>query len=311
MGRIKDGQLSLDYDVPRNENFLRHNTSMFIQDLSISKYSIKNEYLSLSLITEVEEDITNFLVNNITTFRYRNNYWSRRSNFSDEILELIETISNQLINKGFCVFEKIYDEGKLARLKVVVGEYKIKRNNIIQIIPNDIASKIKSNTRVFIPKEKCFILEFPKRLCSSKDYLYILKKMAEIDAKYPMFSILNPSNLSKVNGYDAMKHRYKLDLALRQLTKKISWHHRAQFSSRDKFSNYYSTLKSLKFRRTKIILLNHIFDFIKSIIEEIFDGTTLDISYTKSLDEINKIIKDYEKGIFTNDQHLKIIKEFM
>ncbi|WP_422104486.1 hypothetical protein [Winogradskyella sp.] len=311
MGKFEEGQLSLDYDVPRNDNFLRHNTFMFIEDLSISKYSIKDEYLSISLETNLEEEITNFLANNVTTFRFRNNYWSRRSNFNDELLELIETISNQLINKGFCVFEKVYEREKLVRLKVVMGEYKIKRNNIIQIIPDDVAAKIKSNTKVFIPKEKCFVLEFPKRLCSSKEYLNILKKMVEIDGKDPMLSILNPSNLSKVSGYDAMKHRYKLDLTLRQLTKKLSWHHREQFSSRDKFSDYYSTLRSLKFRRTKIILLNHIFDFIELIIEEIFDKTTLDISYNKTLEDIDKIIKDYEKGIFTNDLHLKIIKEFM
>ncbi len=90
--------------------------------------------------------------------------------------------------------------------------------------------------------------------------------MAEIDGKDPMLSILNPSSLSKVNGYDAKKHRYILDLTLRQLTKKLSWHHREQFSSRDKFSDYYSTLRSLKFRRTKIILLNLFFDFIKLLL---------------------------------------------
>jgi len=311
MGKIKSEQLSLDYDVPRNDILLRHNSSMFIEDLSISKYSIKDEYLSISLESNKEEEITSFLTNNVTTFRFRNNYWMNKSNFKDEILELIETISNQLINKGHCVFEKVYSEGKLTRLKVVMGEIKMKRNNIVQIIPNDIATKTKSKTKILIPKEKCFTLEFPKSLCSKNEYLIILKKMAEIDAKDPMFSILNPSNLSKVKGYDVMKHRDRLDIILRSLTKDLSWHHREQFSSNEKFSNYYSTLRSLKFRRTKIILLNHIFDFIKLIIENTFDETTLNINYSKTLIDINKIIDDYENGKFTNDLQLQIIQEFM
>ncbi|MFK7833468.1 MAG: hypothetical protein AB8B52_09330 [Winogradskyella sp.] len=311
MGKIKEGQLSLDYESPRSDFLLKFNSSMFIQDLSISKYSIKDEYLSISLESKKEEEISEFLANKVTTFQYRNQYWMNSSNLEDEILQLIETISNQLTNKGHCVFEKVYDEGKLSRLKIVTGEVEVKMNNVVQIIPDEIALKNESKSRISIPKEKCFIIDFPKSICSRKEYLNILKKMHEIDSKNPIHSILNPTSLNKANGYDMMKHRDKLDIILKRSTKNISWHHREQFSSKEKFSSYYSTLRSLKFRRTKIILLNHIFDFIKLIIENVFDETSLKISYSKTLDEIDNIILDYEKGKFTREQNLKIIKEFM
>lgn len=310
MEKNKTDQISLDFDIPRNDFFLRHNSSMFIEDLSFSKYSIKKKFLTVSLESENQDEIIDFLSNKITTFRYRN-HWGNKLNLNDAILELLETISNKLTNYGNCVIEKISEDGNLCRLKVIRGEVIIKRKNIIQIVPLDIAKEMNCKTKISIPKNKCFILEFPKEVCSSKEYKYILEQMVKIDSKDPMFSIMNPSSLSKAKGYDAMKHREKLDIILRRFTRKISWHHREQFSSRDKFSNYYSTLRSLKFRKTRIILLNHILGFIKLIVENSFtDDTKLNIAYSKTINDIDTIINDYENGKFSHELHMKIITEY-
>lgn len=311
MEKNNTDQISLDYDKQQRSDFLlRHNSSMFMEDISFSRYKIKEKFLSISLESKKQDEVIDFLSNKITTFRYRN-HWGGRLNLNDAVLDLLETISGKLVHNGNCVIEKIYEGGNLSRLKVVRGDVIIKRKNVIQIIPADIAKKMNYKTKVFIPKSKCFILQFPEEICSSKDFKYILEQMLKIDSKDPMFSIMNPSNLSKIKGYDAMKHRDKLDIILRKLTRKISWHHREQFSSRDKFSSYYSTLRSLKFRKTKVIMLNHLFNFIKLIVEDSFTDTKLNITYSKTLEDIDNIISDYKKGKFSHDLHMQIIQEYL
>lgn len=310
MENKKTDQLSLDFETQRGDFLFRHhNSSMLIEDLSFSKYSIKEKFLSVSLESGNKEEIIDFLTNKITTFRYRN-HLRNKLNLNDAVLELLETISNQLVTYGNCVLEKISEDGNLSRLKVIKGEVIIKRKNVIQIVPNNIAKEMNCKTKVLIPKDKCFILEFPKEICTPKDYKYILEQIVKIDSKDPIFSIMNPSNLSKVKGYNVMNHKDKLDLILRRLTRNVSWHHREKFSSGDKFSNYYSTLRSLKFRKTKIIILNHIFDFIKLIIENSFKETKINITYSKTIDDIDTIISDFEKGKFSHELHMQIIMEY-
>ena len=310
MEKNNSNQISLNFDTPRSDFLLRHNSSMFLEDLSFSRYSIKEKFLSISLESKNQDEVIDFLSNKITTFRYRN-HWGNRLNLNDAILELLETISNKLVYNGNCVVEKIYEDGNLSRLQVIRGEVIIKRKNVIQIVPVDIAKEMNCKTKVYIPKNKCFILEFPKEICSSKDFRYILEQMVKIDSKDPMFSIMNPSNLSKTRGYDAMEHRDKLDIILRKLTRKISWHHREQFSSRDKFSNYYSILRALKFRKTRVIMLNHLFDFIKLIVEGSFTDTKLNMTYSKTIKDINNLISNYEKGEFSHELHMQIIQEYL
>jgi hypothetical protein len=310
MEENNQGQISIDFDNPRTDFLLKHNSSMFVEDLSFSRYNIKEKFLSISLESKNQDEVIDFLENRISTFRYRN-HRGKKLDINDAVLELLQTISIKLVHNGNCVIEKIYEDGNLSHLKVIRGEVVIKRKNIIQIIPVDIAKGLNCKTKIFIPKNKCFILEFPKEICTTKDYKYILEQMVKIDSKDPLFSIMNPSNLSKVKGYDSMKHRDKLDIILRRHTRKISWHHREQFSSRDKFSNYCSTLRSLKFRKTKIILLNHIFDFIKLIVENSYEDTELNITYSKTIKDIDNIIKNFENGKFSHELHMQIIQEYL
>lgn len=309
--KYKQGQISLDFDTPRSDYIHRHNSSMFMEDLSMSRYRIKEDFLSISLESENQDEIADFLSNQVTTFNYRNR-WGNRLNLNEELLELLETISDKLVNEGNCVIEKIFDEnGSLTRLKVIRGEVKIRSEKVIQVIPKNIAKELKSKTKISIPKSKCFILEFPEEICSIKDYKNILEQMLKIDSKDPLFSVLNPSNLSKAKGYDAMKHRENLDIILRRLTRKISWHHREQFSSGDKFSYYYSILRSLKFKRTKLQMLNHIFKFIEQIVNELFPEANLKIAYEKTISDIDKIIENYKNGEFPHELHMQIIREYL
>ena len=309
MEKNKTDQISIEFSTTRDDSYSRLNSSMFLEDMAFSRYRIKKEYLSTILKCENPEEVIDFLSNRISIFRYRNR-WGDRLNLEDSVLDLIEFISARIARNGYCVFEIIKGGDDLTKLKVVLGDIQVKKKEVVQLIPSDIAKELNCKTKISIPRTKCFLIEFPKVICSGKKYKKILKEMGEIDDNDPMYSILNPSNLTKIEGYDPMKHRKKLDLILRQLTRDTSWHHREHSSSRDIFSNYYVTLRSLRFKRTKIILLKHIFDFIESIVANIFEGPILKIEYAKTIEDIDKIIENYEIGKFTHEQHMKIITEY-
>lgn len=307
MEKNKTDQISIEYNMSHDVSYSRINSSMFLEDIAISRYRIKKEYLSTSLHCENPEEVIDFFSKRI--FRFRNR-WGDRLNLEDSVLDLIEFVSSRIAYTGYCIFEIIKEGNNLTGLKFIPGDIEVKKNEVVQIIPNDMAKKLNCKTKISIPRTKCFLIEFPKTICSSKKYKKILTKMAEIDDKDPMFSILSPSNLSKIDGYDPIKHRKQLDLILRRITSDTSWHHREHFSSRDIFSNYYTILRSLKFKRTKLILLKHISDFVESMMENIFDRPILKIQYDKTIEDIEEIIENYENGKFSHELHMKLISEY-
>lgn len=307
MEKIKTDQISIEFQSDNNNHFSKPKSFMFIEDVGISKYRIKNTYLSTDLACENPEKVINFLSKNILIF-HRANQWGGTLNLKESILDIIETISSRLAIKGYCVFEKITSTDGRLTLKIIQGDVIVRNKKVIQIIPKDNTQKLSNKS--IIPKSKCFIIEFPNKICSSKQYRKLLTQIGKIDLKNPLHSALNPTKLSSLPGYNTIVHHEKLELYLKRLTRKISWHHRENFSPSDNFSNYYSTLRSLKFIRTKIILLNHISDFVESIVADIFGNSILKIHYLKTLNEIELIIKNYEDGEFTRDLHLQIIQEF-
>lgn len=126
-----------------------------------------------------------------------------------------------------------------------------------------------------------------------------------------MLSILNNhSDLNKINGYDAFTHNNYLELIVWKLTKTISWHHRSQFSQKEIFSSYYTTLRDLKFKKTKLLLMYHIFKFMENMIEETFENVKLKICYIKSIEEINLLINNFEKGNFSIKDYEQAITDY-
>lgn len=311
MGKSKTNQQSIDlrYQGYNPQYKLGgHNISMLLDDLSFSKYDLKDELITVS----VNPDIENQLEKSIReTFPISKDSWN--TNLSDSLFDFFSLISSKIVHEGFCVFEKvtIIDETQsdLVYLKLINGDLEIKKTKIIQNISKEQAERIGCKTKITIEKEKCFIIDFPDKICSRKSYLKILKEIKKIDAKDPMFSILNPTPLNGINGYDTLTHRRYLDLVLWNLTKKISWHHRSQFSQKEIFSNYYLTLRDLKFKRTKLIFMNHIFRFIERVIEELFQET-ITIIYFKDISDIDQLISDFMSGNFTNKDYLKAISDY-
>lgn len=301
---IKTDQISYDF---RNQEFQYnrngHNVSMFLDDLSFSRYSIKDRSVKIEVTTPDEA----FLVASINEKFPINDSW--RNNLSESILNFFALISGELAHNGFCIFEKvcILNSSKFIALKLIKGKLTLKKEKIIQYVPNE---KGNNSKKIIIPLDKCFKIEFPNDICTFKEYVKVLTKMREIDTKNPMFSILNPSELNKITEYNPLEHNKKLDLVLWNLTKKISWHHRSQFSRKELFTGYYLTLRDLKFKKTKLILMYHIFNFIEEIIEKVFDETKISINYIKKIEDIDELIENFKKGNFSQQDYLKAIGEY-
>jgi hypothetical protein len=236
---------------------------------------------------------------------------SRTNNIQEIIADLLDSISRELVHNGHCIFEKIHNQEtkELLCLKIISGNTKIKRANVIQTLSKKMSYENKTKRKVYIPKSKCFIIKFPKEVTSEKNYLKMLDTMFKIDSKNPLHSFLKPTNLNKTNGYDFMDHRERLDIILRKLTNPISWHHREQFSN-DKFSTYYSTLSDLNFRRTKMLMMQHILFFIKDMTERIFSDAVLSIKYYKKIEDLDRIIHNYKLGEFSSELHTNIIENY-
>ncbi|MEN3324322.1 hypothetical protein VP395_11340 [Mariniflexile soesokkakense] len=308
MSNINTDRVSIEFKEDMDRDFfLRHNTSMLLDDLKVSRYNFRDDSVDLSIDSKIE-DIVNIIDEKFPDYNF--NSW--RIDLTNTILDFFDVISDELVKNGICVFEKVCnsDDGVFNSLSIVNGKKEIKRKLIVQQIPKNISIKNNINKSVSIPIDKCFVLEFPKTICTKKQYIRILDNVKNIDSKDPVLTVINSTDLSRTQGYDVWDHRKKLDLILWQMTKKISWHHRQHYSSKELFSNYYMTLKNLKFYKTKLILVEHIFNFIKHVIENIFEETTFNFKLKKSLEDIDLIIDDFKKGNFTHQQYMGVISDY-
>lgn len=300
-------QISIEFRYPydyhyKEARYFHH--SMLMQDLSFDTFQHKKGLITFTLEAQDSNAVLDEIIN---VFELHPDTWQ---GISTEVvlIELFLLIANKLIRNGICCFEKnsSITSNALINIKLIDGNIKRKRNFIKQSLPKDIEKK-----SVKIPIDKCFILEFPKQLCTTKQYSSVIKSIKEIDSKdSPMLSILNPSKLSKIKGYDNIAHHNYIELITWGLTKDISWHHRRQFSQKEIFSTYYLTLRDLKFKKTKILLMYHIFKFMENMIEEVFNDVKLKINYIKNIEDINLLIDNFEKGNFSHEDYIKASRDY-
>jgi hypothetical protein len=297
-------QISINFQYPyqyNRESLFNYN--MLIDDLSFNKYRYSNGEINFDLESD---NVSEAMEKIIEKFELCTDSW-RNLNTNNEILDFFILISNTLIYDGICCFERIssVQNNKLESIIKVKGDIRKKNGFIIQKLPKEVGNK-----SVRIPSNKCHVLEFPEEICTTTEYLNIMKKIRAIDSKDPILSILNPSPLNKIKDYDAFKHKKYLELILWKITKKISWHHRSNFSQKEDFSNYYTILRDLNFKKNKLILMNHVFRFIEKMINEEIEGVKLSITFTKSIDDIELLINNFKIGHFKTDEYLKTIKDY-
>jgi hypothetical protein len=295
-------QISIDYNyLYRTNGIDGFNYNMLMDDFQFNKYSYhRGEGITFDIQSSNIEQITKIVIEKFDT-----SYEPWRTNtINDVLMDFFVLIANKLVYDGSCCFERILlnEDQSFARLNLIKGALKYTNKYVIQFTQDN---KIK------IPREKCYILEFPEEICSTKEYVSMLTKIRQIESKGdPMHTILNPTELNSTKGYDTMEHRNYIELDLWKLTKLISWHHRSLYSQKEMFSSYYTALRDLEFKRNKLIIMNHVFKFIENVIEDIFEDTKLNISFTKTVSDINDLIDSFKNGNFSSDDYLKVIREY-
>jgi len=292
-------EVSADYNYSEEYEML-HQSMMFKEDIyaSITPFiSSRSKKVTCSLVSSNED----FERKILKLFPW--NYHSLEGfYFTEAILDTITYIAKHIVNDGIIIFEhiKYVDNNGFTSygLKRIYGEkLVIKRKYITQTIPPEVALENNTSISIKIPKSKCSIIEFPKALGGKKKYLKILKELKELDINNPVLNF-SRSPLSGAKGYNVMEHERLNRIELTKVTKPISWHHRRH--SGDDFSGFYYVRRSLKFRRSQVILRDYIINELNHIISIIAKKeklkTSLKIEGLLSLEEINQKISDWETG---------------
>jgi hypothetical protein len=281
------------YDIPELHSH------MFTEDFGrniVPIYGSKSETVTCKL----EPDNKEFMKSLLELLpSHRQHY---RQIFNYTVLETIEYIAHHIVNSGFLVLELVkyqdVNERNFYKLETVYGkDIKLKKDTIIQIVPEDIAQKIGKN-KIDIPLVKCFVLEFPKSLGGKEKYLQFLKEFRELAKQSPMMNFLdNP--LQGQAGYNLTEHQRLYDIELWKITKKYNWHHRE--SGGENFSGFYHIYRHLMFRKNKIILRDYVIEelckIVSTISETVFgQKAELRIEGLLPIDKVEEKLKQWKTG---------------
>lgn len=297
-------RISLENFFSENEVmdfFSNHNLTMLFDDLKFSRYRLKDGKLSINIIFDSGKIQEEFIIDKLRNiFNIHKSFW--REELNEIILTAIENIWQNFISDGYIVFEKVKDfESNKIELHKIEGIFSFDKNYIIQkaVLDNKKIIKIK------IPNEKCYILKFPDEICNYKDYRKMLKEIANIGKKEPMFSVLSRTKLNQSEGYDYIEHKKKLDEILYRITKKISWDFRDRYSK--EFSNYYMMRRNLIFNKNKVIILNHIINFLSAILLELIPEVKFKFDYAIKISNFEEEIKKLEEGNYSTKEFTNLI----
>lgn len=244
-----------------------------------------------------------------------------RFDFNDIILDTIQYIGNQLVHNGFVIFEfvKLKDINgiELFKLERISGsEIKIENGNIVQIISQDEAEPFQDGTEqidyskpVVIPKDKCFIIDFPEILGGKEGYLKFIEEFKSLGTQSPMMNYFNNS-LSGHVGYDMTEHQRLHELELWKKSKTYSWHHRSNNSK--EFSGYYYIYRYLNFISLKTKLRDYIVEQLKKIVsdlsERLGEKEVLNIEGLIPLNEVDKKLEQWSSGEMNPNSLNEVLK---
>lgn len=290
---IKNDKISKNYHP--NHRSQGTNTEMFKEDFHrniVSSYRTKD---NVKCFLEPDNKIFDHSI--IEAFSSINGYYDKTLN--SLIIKTIEFIASNIVNFGSLTFElvKCEDINNKIHYKFIpiyFDKLNIKRKNIEQVFTTN--GRVE---KVLIPKNKCYVIEFPKSLGGTKDYLKFIKYFTEIDNLSPMLSFFN-NPLSNLKTYDISLHQKKQELELWKKSKFFYWPHRSSLGYDKNFSQYYSIYRQLQFSRTKIILRDHIIENLKEILKSLSDimntESILKIEGLITLNNIEEKIEQWEKG---------------
>lgn len=234
---------------------------------------------------------------------FPSNYHSYRGEDLNEIIQsIIRYIAYNLVNYGCIVLELIevkdFKDEISYKFVPVYGEVvKVKRKKIIQIIPALLAKELEISRTVEIPKEKCFVIEFPEILGGKKEYLKFLSEFEDLGRQSPMMNYRNDP-LANNSNYDLLEHQKMHKIELWSKSKKFNWNHRGNEDSL--FSSYYYVYRYLNFKKAKFQLRDYIIDQTKELV--VFLSKKLDYNLELTVEglipikEIDERLEEWNSG---------------
>lgn len=300
MEKIKTDKISLEVNSSYDSS---HNLTMFIEDLKFSKYRVKDGKLNIEVKYDVNKTSESDIIERVRSlFNIHKGFW--RNELNEVLLTVIENIWYEVISEGYCVLERVKDFDNGEEVLLIINEINdIGKKNILQKYYSLEGGK----KYVKIPLNKCYFLKFPEEICNYKQYRKILSEIKNIDKKDPMFSVLNPTGLKNIKGYDYIEHKKKLNEILFSITKDISWDFRSRFSS--EFSDYYIMRRNLLFKKNKLILFNHVTNFVKGIVEKSFQELEVNFKFHKSILDIDNQVQRLENGNYSQKEFTNTLME--
>ncbi len=239
------------------------NVDMFTEDLAHYIVPFSDDEISCSIIP-ANQQLESALLGILAGFSQYG-----RSGLEDAVLDSIRYIAGLLVQEGFVIFEFVTmvedDETFSYRLVPVLGSVKIEDQSVTQIINARQTGTDSPEQKIIIPRQKCLIFHFPESLGGEKEYKEFMEKFRRDSKSVPMMRMFSAESLMGAKGYDLTKHQRMAELRLWKRTQLFGWNHR-DYSNKH-FSSYYSVYRSLKFKRSKVLLC----DYVISALLEVMD----------------------------------------
>ena len=237
-----------------------------------------------------------------------------RHHFNEAILESVEEIADNLVRYGRAVYEFVqFTETKpkefilmdISDLDLVIKDKVVIQRNI----PLRAQQELNLPSSIEIPRTKCFIIDFPETVGGRDKYMKLLNDLSKpFDESFYGFAMSHIER--KMPEYNFNEHSRINKEFLWSATREIGWHHRSVGDENDLCFPHYAILRRLRFRRSKLILRDHILENLISIIKDI--GKQLEIALEikitntlQSASEIDTAILGWQNGTLEYKDALK------
>lgn len=300
--KIFDGQKHISYSL-RNLGLQKHYepnilSHTFLEDIAhrIFPYDFEKRNQNKILFVPSDKTIEKKIISSLSNR-------SMNVNNTQFIREFLQQTIRDILLYGHSIYEMIravddnFEDYKIANISYF--NVVLKKDYINQFLPKVANLEIKV---VKIPKSKCFVFEFPKKLFNDFD----IRKLNEIFNKYHKMeldsSLIIKYYQGEIKNYDFTKHKKMIDLELCKIITPLSWTPRTitDLSEEKLIFRHYTVQRQLLFLRKIIELRGMIISFLQNIILSYSDlmgyKTELKIEGLTSLSDVDQKIKLWQEG---------------
>lgn len=284
-------------------------TNMFVEDFQNIVPIYDRENKIKCYLTPVDQDFEKILMELLPSVHGYNN-----RSFTEVVLNSILFIARYLVDSGQVILEfttkvDLNEELNYELVSVRGDEIKVEGEKVIQVITPKPDLQLFNTEIKEIPRDKCYLIEFPESLGGASTLLDFVKKVGEMGEEFNNIGFFN-NPLNNTKGYDWQEHHNAYETTFWRYTKTYHWHHRSL--SRDKLSSYYDIYRRLMFRKNQLILRDHIIKELCLIITDIalkFEKRVeLKIEGLLTISDIDLALEIWKKGTPSPDYITKVLK---